>query len=218
MFFGAPFSDIIGAPVVPLAAALLLLLLRARQKYNPIKPSTAKTTGTAIAACNPESHDTLLHLADSDRTPAGVVLAALAAVVEDCDEEAEVPSPSVVPAEEMIVDVDKVVGIREVVSAECVAAEVATAVADVFAVLLVSVGCVAAGCVVAGSVAASVVGVGAGYVGVWPSDIALAIDSMMLLKADALGPVLTVMPVKPPVGPAGFGPAMAGIGEDFSWA
>ena len=143
-----------------------------------------------------------------------MVLAALAAVVEDCDEGAEVLAPSAVPAEDNV-DVDRVVGILDVVSEACVAADVAAAVVDIFAEVLVGLGCVATGCVVAGSVAASVDGVGVGYVGVWPSDIALAIDSMMLLKADALGPVLTVIPVKPPVGPAGFGPAMAGIGEDF---
>ena len=198
--------------LVPLAAALLLLLLRARQKYSPIKAKIATTTGTAMAACKPELHDTLLQFADLDNTPAAVVLAALAAVVEDFDAEAEVLAPSDVPAEDKV-DVDRVVRTREVLSETFVAAELAAAVADVFAVLLVELGCV-----VAGSVAASVVDVGAGGEGVWPSDIALAIDSIMLLKADALGPVLTVMPVKPPVGPDGSGSAMAGIGEDFSWA
>ena len=157
----------------------------------------------------------LLHFADCNKAPAVVVLAALAAVVDDCDEETVVLARSDVPTAANV-DVDSVVGVLEVGSGGCVVEEVPAAVEAIVAVLLVGLGGVAAGCVVADSVADPVVGVAAGGVGVRPSDIALAIDCMILSKADALGPVLTVIPVKPPVGPTGSGPAMAGIGKSFS--
>lgn len=85
-FFGVLFSDIIGAAAGPTTSPLgsprLLFRRRIRKKHNPKAANTTTTIGTAMAACNPELHDTLSQLLELDKTPALVLAAAFETVAD----------------------------------------------------------------------------------------------------------------------------------------